>query len=194
MKPTRILKEIAGMSPDELPEDIRAQLEKNPALKAEVEEQAKVAALIGLKRYETPDEEMFGRVHYRTMIQLRNAQAQAPSPFGWQIPGWARAAAVVMFMLGLSVLTHREMLRTQEGEAPVAVSTVPEASEPDFQFSFQDSDPFAPYVLDPALVGPQEFSSGLTRKLEADFEALGLVETNALESATRLPVMLPAGP
>lgn len=200
MKPTRTLKEIAGMSWDDLPEEVRKNLEKNPALKAEFDEQAAVAALIGLKRYETPDGEMFGRVHYRTRIQLQNTRARATTSVGWQIPGWARAAAVVLFMLGLSVLTHREMLRTEE-EPPVAVSTSqeaagpgPEAGGPGVEFSFQGTDPFAPYALDPGLLGPQEFSTGLTRKLEADFEALGLTETNGLKSATRLPVMLPAGP
>jgi hypothetical protein len=198
MKPSHVLKEYAGRPLDDLPEELQDLLSRKPELKKEFEDQAAMADLMALKRYEQPEEAMFGRVHHRAHIQILNAQATASRPLLTQLPGWARVTAVMVFMLGLSVLTHREMLRTEEGDLPVAVSTEPDPAASEVPFFTMGEDPFSPYVINPSFLDSEEFPVGLTRSLEEDFEALGLLQTNLqtnrLEKAPLLPVRFPAGP
>jgi len=191
MKPTSLLKHYAGTPIEELPPEIAEQVKSDSALLAEMEQQAEMASLMGLKRYETPDEAVFGRVQYRTMLQIKNQASARPEPFFFQLPGWARVTAVLAFMLGLSVLTHREMLRTEEEEA-LASAPVEPVVEPTFPVFIRGSDPFAPYTLETPLFESDVFSSALTQQLESDFEALGLTETNRVESTFSLPVVFPA--
>lgn len=194
MKPSQILLEYAGLPLDALPDSVQERLEKQPVLKAEFQQQAEVADLLQLKNYECPDEAMFGRVHHRVQIRLKHQAEARPVPVMDRLPTWVRMAAVVVVMLGLSVITHREMLRApEEMQTGMAASLDTPASmipEPAFDSGF---DPFTTYVFAPSF-GSEDPPMGLTRELEADFEFLGLQETNRLETTSLLPVLLPASP
>ena len=189
------LLEHAGLPLDALPEDVVALLEANPALKQEFEQQARMMDLMQLKNYEQPEEAMFGRVQHRVTLRLQNGQVPASEPLMGPLPAWARMVAVVAVMVGLSVLTHREMLRAPEesgGQLAEALDpSAPWSPEVSFEVS---SDPFAPFVFSPTG-SPGDASSfvGLTEKLEEDFELLGLGETNRLDNTSLLPVRLTPG-
>lgn len=194
MNQKHILLEHAGTPIDALPEEVKAKVIAHPKLRAALEQQADMARLMKLKNYETPDERMFDRVHHRVQIRVKHPASTVPEPYLDQLPSWARMVAVVVVMLGLSVLTHREMLRSPDEVEPGFAAPEAPAPQPFTPLFFQDSDPFVTYVFAPSLKPFDAAPVILTRQLEADFQSLGLMETNALESATLLPVMLPAAP
>lgn len=193
MKSDTLLKLHAGTPLDKLPDDVIHRLETDSDLREKFEQQAQVAHMMSLKNYEVPDEAMFGRVHYRAHLQIQH-QLHAPKQSRFTLwPTWARVTAVIMFMLGLSVLTHREMLRT-ENEETVVTAPPPEAIETLPPLLLEDADPFQPFTFDPARIGMDEVPSVLSRKLEADFKALGLTESTSLEPMNTLPVRFQAAP
>jgi len=193
MKPSDDLLNYAGTPLDQLPEELREAIENDSELKAEFEQQAVVAGMIALKRYEQPDDAMFGRVQYRVQTRLKNEMSSRPQPYLDRLPAWARMVAVVVVMLGLSVLTHREMLRAPSEDEQLTDSALQEAPQPVYPETRSVYDPIGGGVYGSILEGNGSSFGGLNRQLEADFEALGLLETNATET-TLLPVMLPVGP
>jgi len=195
MKTSSILMEFAGLPLDALPKEIQKRVEEDPALKAELERQAEVAGLLQLKTYERPADAMFGRVRHRTRIRLENQVPPREEPLMDRMPAWARMVAVVAVMAAVSVLTHREMLRAPvDADPTLAVPAEAAPTEaPEFQQWFH-SDPFTTYVLNPSPGSVGSGFGGLTRQLEADFEAMGLEETNRFEEVSLLPVRLPASP
>ncbi len=118
MKPELFLHEIAGKGLEDLSDSERAHLEANPELKKSFLEQQEVAALMGLKRYELQDPAMEGRLIHRVSLRIQNNQLEMPM-HQRIVPEWARMAAVVAIMLGLSALTHQQMMK-QGSELPDA--------------------------------------------------------------------------
>lgn len=104
-----------GCALEDVPEEIQARLRADPEVLAAFEAQHQVAVLMGLKRYETPDPALEGRLSHRVGLRIENL----PPPHKehvwkhWVVPEWARMVAVVSVMLGLSVLVHREMLMNE---------------------------------------------------------------------------------
>ena len=124
------LHEYAGLPLEEWPEDLKTRVEENPQWREIVRHQADTARTLSLKQYEHPDPAMEGRVRHRVGVQLRNGavgnRAMGPRPLVFidNLPDWARMAAAVVVMLGLSVMTHREMLR--DGDRAAADTPFPE--------------------------------------------------------------------
>ena len=185
--------EYAGQPVEELPPEVIEFLQAHPDMLAEFEQQAEMAGLMRLKNYEVPEEAMFGRVHHRVQVRLVNQPSARVPDLLFGLPSWARMVAVVIFMLGLSVITHREMLRQPAAEVPAFTSSEFQSSPQPQPLRFENPGSFTTYVLSPPLESPTEFRGALTDQVEADFEALGLTETNRFESTSLLPVRLPAG-
>jgi len=109
------LTRYAGQPLEKLPGDVRSQLEREPEILEQFCAQARVAALMSFKRYERPDPALEGRLIHRVGTRIRN-QPSARKGFAHTVnnlPAWARMAAVVGVMLMLSLLTHKEMLRSE---------------------------------------------------------------------------------
>ena len=96
----------------DVPVEIREKIEADPDLLSSFETQCQISRLVALKRYETPDPALEDRLCHRVGIRIRNQPSPVKEPFWahWVLPEWARMVAVVVIMLGLSVLVHREML------------------------------------------------------------------------------------
>jgi hypothetical protein len=111
--------QYAGDPVESIPTGLREQLLADPQLKKAFEDQLQIKSLIALKRFEEPDPRLSERVRrsvrvsisehtpLRQRLSLQNAHL---------LPSWVRMTAVVVIMLGLSVLTHQEMLRNQSAE------------------------------------------------------------------------------
>lgn len=101
-----------GRALKDVPVEIREKIEADPELLSTFETQHRISGLIALKRFERPEPALEDRVCHRVGIRIRNQ----PSPVKerpwahWVVPEWARMVAVVVIMLGLSILVHREML------------------------------------------------------------------------------------
>ncbi|MCC5845012.1 MAG: hypothetical protein JJU05_12250 [Verrucomicrobia bacterium] len=112
--------QYAGEPFESIPEGLQDQLKQDPQLKQAFEQQLLVKQLMGLKRYETPDPRLSER-----LCRAVRLSAVDHKPLGQRLsfqnahllPAWVRMAAVVVVMLGLSVLTHREMLRNEMADA-----------------------------------------------------------------------------
>jgi len=114
----------AGQPLEKLPDELRVLLEGDRDALSEFQLQSQVATLMALKRYETPDPALEGRLIHRVGTRIRNAPATRPGlSRGFDnLPAWARMAAVVAVMLTLSILTHKEMLRSEAGDAADATA------------------------------------------------------------------------
>jgi hypothetical protein len=112
--------QYAGEPFEAIPEGLQEQLKHDPQLKQAFEQQQFVKQLMGLKRYESPDPRLSER-----LCRAVRLSAADHKPLGQRLsfqnthllPAWVRMAAVVVVMLGLSVLTHREMLRNEMADA-----------------------------------------------------------------------------
>lgn len=112
--------QFAGKPLESMPVEIQEQLASDPQLKQALEEQRFVSQLMSLKQYETPDARMSERVRRNVRISISKNMPLAQRMSlknAHLLPAWARMAAVVVIMLGLSVLTHREMLRYESAES-----------------------------------------------------------------------------
>lgn len=194
MKLNASLIEYSGYTLDELPEELLEQLNRDPELKAEFEAQARMADLMELKNYEQPDEAMFGRVQHRVTVRLKQSNGHTASVLPGVIPGWARLVAMVMFMLGLSVVTHLEMSNDsiEQGIVAIEVQDLPDVEPWLAADAFEmPADPFAPFVLrSDSVIDSDSPFVGLTEQLERDFEFLGLGETNQVDNVSLIPVLL----
>ncbi|WFB35142.1 hypothetical protein P3T73_13330 [Kiritimatiellota bacterium B12222] len=191
MNKKQLLYTYAGTPVDALPEEARALLEKDSALRESFEAQARMASLLKLKTYETPDEAMEGRVLHRVSVRIQNGEHLRREPMLEGLPDWARMVAVVVVMLGLSVFTHREMM-----DNPIQGSDIHEgiAEREPVELSFErpvyvGNDPFAPMMLpQEAYTDGEYLSPELSSQLEASILELGLETTDFNQSANMLPV------
>jgi hypothetical protein len=184
----------SGTPIEDLPDDIRCQLEADPKLMQEFQEQANVASLIKLKSFEQPDPAMEGRVAHRVSVRIQNGEHLRKESKLDALPDWARMLAVVVFMLSLSVLTHREMLNNSDLETDVGLA------EAETEVVFEEDldmltplyaaeDPFAPTLLKvntnqfPNLMTPE-----LSRQFESSFIELGLDLANPQIDENTIPV------
>jgi hypothetical protein len=134
MKDQDLLFEYAGTPLDQLPEAVQQRLQEDPALREELQSQARISQVMGLKRYEKPEPAVAGRVRENIRHQIRNMQPGRGILVEFPpMPDWMRMAAAVMLMLGLSVMTHREMLEPaseEGGTGPIELAdTLPPANE-----------------------------------------------------------------
>lgn len=197
MNKKEILFTHAGKSLDSLPQELQDQLKQDSRLRGELIQQARVASLLRLKQYEVPDEAMEGRVLHRVGVRIRNGEHLSTARELEFIPGWARMVAVVVVMLGLSVLTHREMLQNnlvgdlqsaglQEDPLP-AVNSLPVPR--------QLHDPFSPvYVVFDNQETPNLLTPEFAEQLEISFAELGLDVTNRVEASAFAPVSFAPAP
>lgn len=188
MNKKQILLRHAGTPVAELPDAVRAVVEADAALLQVFHEQALTASLLKLKNYETPDPAMEGRTLYRVGLRIQNGEHLYREPFLDSLPDWARMMAVVLVMLALSVITHREMLTNPEGTDPVLSAAAPDAPPVYVQ---PLTDPFGPIYV---TFDSQQDTSHLltpefTRELEASMLELGLNLTNRQENLSLLPVL-----
>ena len=109
--------EYAGKPLDSLPEAFREQLAADAQLQKAFEDQVYVKTLLSFKRYEEPEPGMSQRVSRNLRLSLYKHKPPLGQRLAFHnshtLPAWVRMAAVVVIMLGLSVLTHREMLRNE---------------------------------------------------------------------------------
>ncbi len=126
MTDRQILLTYAGRPLEALPEDILRRVERRPRLRAALEQQARVAACVSLKRFEVRDPAAEGRLSHRLLVRIRAGDIPWEAPSLFVLPEWARMLAVVLVMLGLSLLIHREML--VGGGAPPDLPLVHSAS------------------------------------------------------------------
>ncbi|GEM_PF-1273794 len=120
--PTELL-DVAGTPVSEWPEELQRQVEGNPELLRVMNEQAQMASLMALKRYEAQGEDARGRLRSRIEERIRNGEARTPPMLDIDaLPDWVRMAAAVIVMLGLSVWTHREMMHHDIHADPAGVN------------------------------------------------------------------------
>ncbi len=112
--------QYAGTPLDSIPEALQEQLKNDPQLKEAFEQQLLVKELMGLKQYETPDPRLPERLCRSVRLSISDHKTLGQR-LSFQnahlLPAWVRMTAVVVIMLGLSVLTHREMLRNELAES-----------------------------------------------------------------------------
>jgi len=184
----------AGTPIKDLPQDIRIQVEASPKLLQDFQEQANIASLLKLKTYEQPDPSMEGRVLHRVGVRIQNGEHLRKESKLDALPDWARMIAVVLFMLTLSILTHREMLDNPDVEPDLGLALG--ETEAVFEGSIDLStplyaieDPFAPTLI---TVDSNEFPNLMTPELSKQFESsfieLGLDFTNRNENDNVIPV------
>lgn len=186
MNKKQILLEHAGTPVADLPEAIKRVVESDPALQQTFHDQARCAALLHLKSYETQDPAMEGRILHRVGLRIRNGEHLRRESTFDALPDWARMVAVVVVMLGLSLMTHREMLEQnemQEGiETAAAIQPIPVSHQP-------LSDPFGPvYVQFDDQQTPNLMTPEFTRSLESSILELGLDLSNRQENVNFMPV------
>lgn len=191
MTPKSILRTYGGQALASVPENIRRRIESRPRLREDFEAQARVAALLSLKRYETPDPALEGRLSHRVELRIRNRDFPLEDVRDEFLPEWARMVAVVVFMLGLSVFTHREML-SSDSPPPLASDNLLSNSS--------DFPPFAEGGLPPRYEDPFStlvsssprdlpfFSDSLNQQVRESFDIRPLLETNRHDRLTLLPV------
>lgn len=144
-----LLIQHAGTPLEDAPDSVKELLRHKPELQESFAAQADVAALLSLKRYEQPDPALEGRLIHRVGTRIRNAPPPRPALHVRldNLPGWARLAAAASVMLVLSVLTHKEMLRSEsaaENGLPAVARTDP--GEPVPIHSITHVDPFTSLV------------------------------------------------
>lgn len=201
MNTKQILMSQAGTPFEELPKEYQERLEADPQKLQEFQEQARVATLMGLKNYEQADPAMEGRVLHRVGIRIRNGEHLRRESRFEALPDWARMVAVVLVMLGLSMLTHREMMESTPPESASTESTndrqvlanakdvvpLPDLSTPVTPLSSESFNPvFVTYDSQetPNIMTP-EFSS----QLESSILELGLDLTNRTQNVNTIPVV-----
>jgi hypothetical protein len=146
---------------------------------------------------------MMDRVRERIRADIRAGKPSAAPLLHFDaMPDWMRMAAAVVFMLGLSVLTHREMLR-EPVEAPGQVPpealvqeypAMPEPVKPP-AYLLHNEDPFFTRVeFADSSPSPFVLPSGLDPDLEAALMRNSLQETNRLDRLNTLPVGLRLSP
>lgn len=112
--------QYAGQPLESIPDELQETVRQDPQLKQAFEQQRLVKELMSLKRYEMPDSRLAERlcrsVHLAAADQIPLARRLSLQN-AHMLPAWVRMAAVVVVMLGLSVLTHREMLRNELADA-----------------------------------------------------------------------------
>ena len=197
------LHEAAGTPLDELPEEVKAKLDQDAELREALRAQADVARWMGLKRYEQPDSGLEARVRERVRAGIRNGQGRSRPMISFDaMPDWVRMAAAVVFMLGLSVLTHREMLRAPESGSGVdPAATLTRADLPRAEpigppgYLLNTENPFVTQVWMP--VNEREsfkLPAGLDPDVEAGLLGDSLFQTNRSERVDLLPVSLRFSP
>lgn len=188
MNNKQTLRSHAGTPIEDLPQDIRIQVEASPKLLQDFQEQANVASLLKLKTYEQPDPSMEGRALHRVGIRIQNGEHLRKESKMDALPDWARMLTVVVFMLALSVLTHREMLDNPDVEPGLGLASgeteaVFEGTMDPFTPLYAAEDPFAPTLI---TVDTNEFPNLMTPELSRQFESsfieLGLDFTNRNEN------------
>jgi hypothetical protein len=192
MNKKQILLEHAGTPVADLPEAVKRVVESDPALQQTFHDQARCAAMLHLKNYETQDQAMEGRILHRVGVRIRNGEHLRRESTFDALPDWARMVAVVVVMLGLSLMTHREMLENNElEEGPQTAAVI--APVPVSHQSL--TDPFGPvYVTFDEQETPNLLTPEFTRSLETSILELGLDLSNRQENVTFLPVSyLPLG-
>jgi hypothetical protein len=114
-----------------MPPEARALLERDPALRAEVERLARVAALMGLKRYETPHPSALPRC--MAAVEARIAAGEGESIlermaalWSWKTTG-ALAGAAVLLAVTVVGLTGQPV----EDGAGAVVAEIPAAAVPE---------------------------------------------------------------
>lgn len=187
-----ILINYGGKPLEALPPELRRRVESRPRLLEAFQAQARVASMMALKRHEQPEEALSGRLSYALVTRIRNHDFPLPDQPGLVLPEWARMVAVVVFMLGLSVFTHREMLSSESsGPVPLASTASTEAPtlvnlENDSYF-IHHNDPFLSHVsLASERVTP--FPEHVNRQIRDSFDYLTLMQTNRTERLPLLPV------
>lgn len=186
MNKKKILLAYAGTPVADLPESVKALVESDPALLKSFEEQARCAALLKLKQYEIQDPAMEGRMLHRVGVRIRNGEHLRRESTLDALPDWARMVAVVVVMLALSLLTHREMLEHEQVTEGVQSASAGDVSPVSAESL---ADPFGPVFV---RFHDQEAVNMLTpafsRELESSILELGLDLSNRLENVNLMPV------
>lgn len=119
--PTELL-EYAGTPLSQWPDDLRQQVEANPELLRMMEEQARMASLMSLKRYEQPSPAASTTIRDRIQDRIQNGEAHPTPKLDFDaLTDWVRMAAALVVMLGLSVLTHWEMIQNGDPSVDVVI-------------------------------------------------------------------------
>ncbi|MGA0368358.1 MAG: hypothetical protein ACO3N7_02785 [Kiritimatiellia bacterium] len=192
MNKKQLLFSKAGTPLDELPIELRSRIESDPDLLKEFEAQARVASLMRLKNYELQDPAMEGRMLHRVRTKILNGEHLRQEPRLEIFPDWARMVAVVLVMLGMSFLTHREMLDDPlAAEDPQMAATVLDAPIPTpSPVKLTHYEPFSPvYITFDDQETPNLMTPEFSRQLESSLMELGLDLTNRSDSATLKPVL-----
>lgn len=193
MKHKQTLFSNAGTPVEDLPVEVRDHVESDPQLLQEMQDQARIASLIKLKNYEQPDPEMEGRTLHRVNIRIQNGEHLQKVSRIPVLPDWARMVAVVLFMLTLSVITHREMLddpsMDSEMESAVVETFVP--IEPMIVLESKSEGPFSTTTIPlPEEEFPNLMTPEFMNQLESSFFELGLDFSEPEPETYIMPVSL----
>jgi len=196
-----VLMMYAGQPLESLPRELQEVLQADPNALASFEMQARIAGLMALKRGEIPDPALEGRLIHRVGTRIRNHAdlAESRRKFFVAPPAWARMVAVITVMLGLSILTHREMLRSELPDAEADIPQLAVTAGRDLSAepapvpvqSLRHVDAFT--TLMPQDFNFSQFDFGMQGLLSESLEPPSL-QTNRWQnsSSATLPVMLPA--
>lgn len=193
MKKKQILLSYAGKPLEKLPAEIRLIVESDPDLAQKFRDQARIASLMQLKTYEQPDPALEGRVLYTVGVRIRNGEHLRASSRLDFFPDWARMVTVVIVMLGLSILTHREMLQNpvdqpNEVETAANINNVMPVMGSNSGLKAMN-DPFSPIMVSfDTDTSPSVLTPEFSKELESSYLKLGLDHTNRIDNLNLIPV------
>lgn len=192
MNKKQLLFSKAGTPLEALSPELRSRIESDPDLLKEFEAQARIASLMRLKNYEMQDPAMEGRTLHRVRTKILNGEHLRSEPRLEIFPDWARMVAVVLVMLGMSFLTHREMLDDPSvaDDPQMAASVLNNPIPTPSPVKPSHYGPFSPvYITFDDGETPNLMTPEFSRQLESSILELGLDLTNRSESATLKPVL-----
>lgn len=193
MNSKTILLQYGGEAIDTLPDEIRARVEADPALRQAMQAQHDVARLLALKTHEVADPAMEGRLLHRVRLRIEAGDLPATESAGL-FPAWARVAAAALLVAGFSWISVQELLREGEASAPpeVMASATAEPLSPALQF--RHVDPFTTVPTGPMLAMDPELSKEIQLKLRDAIEANPFGVSNNVPEDNLIPVLNPLGP
>jgi hypothetical protein len=201
MNDQELIETYAGQPVESLPAEVREKVEADPTLLSEFHEQARIAALMGLKRFEIPNPDRMQEIRAAISDQVAGVQPRKnPMLYLDEMPNWMRMAAAVVVMLGLSVLTHREMLKSpSEDLVSTLITEAGGAGSPE-GIALQDNappayllnnqDPFTSVVSFPGSKQQNvfNFTPELSQQIQESFLQRSLMETNQVYHSPLMPV------
>jgi len=196
MNAKQILLQYGGEDLESLPDGLRAVVEADADLRSAFLAQREVARLIALKRYETPDPAMAGRVSHRVLLRIQSGDLPAED-VAFAFPSWARVCAASALVAAFSVFSVRELMRQSPVE-PVAADPVLAdlpAEEPlTPSLRFRHLDPFTTVPTGPVLALGEGLSLEGQLRLREAIELYPFGVSNNVPAQPLLPVSLPLAP